>query len=70
MERDDNAQLVTRLAQAVGDLPAQQREIFVAIRHGSATYAELAARLGISVEKVQHQFAAALVALVRAADGE
>lgn len=68
--QDKNSKLVARLSEALAELPEQQREIFLAIRHERATYTELADRLGIGAAEAQRQFAAALVALVRAVDGE
>lgn len=70
MEHDQDSQLVQRLSQALARLPELQRQIFLAVRHDGATYSELAVRLGISAAETESLFAAALVALVRAADGE
>lgn len=52
--------------QAVGALPARQREIFLLHRVEDLSLAEIARRLDMPVRDVEREFAQALLAIARA----
>lgn len=54
-----------RLEAAVRALPAIEREVFLAVRLDGLTYAEIAARTGMSAHAVERRFAKALTRIVR-----
>lgn len=56
-------ELQAAVLAAVSSLPARCREIFLLQRHEGLSYAEIAARLGISVKTVETQMSRALRAL-------
>ena len=57
---------LARLEAALRSLPRRRREIFMAVRYDALTYRQIAQRTGLSVERVEREFARALVQLHRA----
>jgi RNA polymerase sigma-70 factor (ECF subfamily) len=56
----DDPQQLARLARAIAQLPAREREIFEAVRLEGLSYAEVAERTGVSPKEVTRQTARAL----------
>jgi DNA-directed RNA polymerase specialized sigma24 family protein len=50
-----------RIVIALAKMTARQGDIFLSVRFGDASYGELAARHGITVEQVMRDFACALL---------
>ena len=59
---------LARLDHAMQRVSRRQREIFLAVRVDNLSYAEIAARTGLTVDQVERLFAAALVDLTRNLD--
>ncbi|WP_264446292.1 sigma-70 family RNA polymerase sigma factor [Novosphingobium sp. JCM 18896] len=62
--------ILRRVDQAIHRLPDRTREIFLAHRFDDLTYAQIAARMGISVKTVEKHISLALRALHRASGGK
>jgi RNA polymerase sigma-70 factor, ECF subfamily len=54
------SELEQKIREAVDKLPLERRKVFVMSRYEGLTYAEIAARLGISVKTVENQMSSAL----------
>ena len=65
--RHDPAE-VARIADAMRRLSPMQREVLLAVRLEDRTYAEIGARMGLSVAQVERLFAASLSGLLRNLD--
>jgi RNA polymerase sigma-70 factor (ECF subfamily) len=59
-----------RLEEALAAMPRTQREVFLAHRVDELSYTEIAQLRGITVRKVERQFARALYKLVKQMEGE
>jgi RNA polymerase sigma-70 factor (ECF subfamily) len=59
-------ELLARLEAALQKLPRRRREIFLAVRKGDSSYAEIAERTGLSAKRVEREFARAMLQLHRA----
>ena len=57
-----------RIERAIRRMTRTERTVFLAVRFEDLSYAEIAARLEISVAEVEDQFAASLAALMAAMD--
>ena len=57
-----------RLEQAIGKLKSKTREIFLAQRIEGLSYAEIAARTGLSVKGVEKQMSKAIAKIDRILD--
>ncbi|MBY8829776.1 sigma factor-like helix-turn-helix DNA-binding protein [Hephaestia mangrovi] len=55
-----NARVRRRLVTALAQLPEHQRVIYVALARDGLTYDVLAERLGVGVDEIERDFAAAL----------
>lgn len=64
-----DAEIVERLEAGVQRMPKLRREIFLAVRVDELSYAEIAARTGLSVQQVERHFARSMLALRDALDG-
>ncbi|MEJ5976599.1 sigma-70 family RNA polymerase sigma factor [Novosphingobium sp. PS1R-30] len=62
--------ILRRVDDAIHRLPDRTREIFLAHRFDDLTYAQIAARMGISVKTVEKHISLALRALHRASGGK
>lgn len=62
-----NAAAMARLVRALGDLPALEREVFIAASVDGLSNQQIAANLRIDVAEVERRLAAVLIALDRAA---
>lgn len=62
-------ELLARLETALNSLPRRRREIFLAVRLDAMPYDEIAQRTGLSRERVEREFARALLQLHRAVHG-
>lgn len=60
------AEILARLEIGLQRMPEQRRAIFLAVRLDGASYAELAERIGVTVQQIEREVAAALVELDRA----
>lgn len=54
------SELEQRIRKAVDGLPMERRKIFILSRYDGLTYAEIAARLNLSVKTVENQMSSAL----------
>jgi RNA polymerase sigma factor (sigma-70 family) len=66
----DETDELRRLERAVANLPAMQRDIFLAKCRDGRTYAEIAARTRLTRSGVQKRLARALYNIRRQMDGE
>jgi len=57
------SELEAKIREAIDRLPLERRKIFILSRYESLTYAEIAAKLGISVKTVENQMGKALKTL-------
>lgn len=57
------AEILERLEIGLQSMPKRRRMIFLAVRQGGASYAELAEQTGLSVRQVEREIAAALLQL-------
>ncbi len=63
-----DAEIIERLEAGLQRMPKLRREIFLAVRVDELSYAEIAARTGLSVEQVERHFAQGMLALRDALD--
>lgn len=61
---------MSRLEQAILNLPKHQRDIFLAHRVHAMTYEEIGRRTGLSPRQVERQMATAICRIARQIDGE
>lgn len=59
---------VARLEDAVRRLPRLQREIFLAVRFGDYSYADIIERTGLTAAQIERQFARSMLNLTRNLD--
>jgi RNA polymerase sigma-70 factor (ECF subfamily) len=57
------SELEVKIREAIDHLPLERRKVFVMSRYDGLTYAEIAAKLGISVKTVENQMGSALKTL-------
>ncbi len=57
------SELEEKIREAIDCLPLERRKIFIMSRYDNLTYAEIAAKLGISVKTVENQMGKALKTL-------
>lgn len=69
MSNEHDPDLLRRLEAAVAAMPRKQREIFLAHRLDDMSYAEIAARTGLSTRQVERQMARAIYMLCKQMDG-
>ena len=67
--RPDAAQ-VARVRRAIAQLPARQRQIFLAVRLHDRSLCEIAETSGLPMDVAEREFVAALLAIMRALQGE
>ncbi len=58
-----------QLEEALGNLPARQREIFILQSVDGMSYAEIAARTGLSLRAVERNLAAAIYKIATQMEG-
>lgn len=58
-----------RLEEAVSNLPRREREMFIAFRVDDMSYAEIAARTGLSLCAVERNVASAIYKVAKQLDG-
>jgi RNA polymerase sigma-70 factor (ECF subfamily) len=63
------AEIIERLEAGLQRMPKLRREIFLAVRVDGLSYAEIAARTGLSVQQVERHLAQSMLALRDALDG-
>lgn len=63
-------QSLVLLDEAVAALPRKQRDIFLAHRLDDLSYAEIAARTGLTERQVERQMASAIYKLCKQMDGQ
>jgi RNA polymerase sigma factor (sigma-70 family) len=68
LKTEPDASEIARIEDAVRRLPRLQREIFLAVRLDDLSYAEIAERTGLSVARVERQFARSMYNLMRNLD--
>ncbi|MGN6621154.1 MAG: sigma factor-like helix-turn-helix DNA-binding protein [Sphingomonas sp.] len=66
--RAGNARIRQRLVRALAQLPERQRAVYVALARDGLAYEALADRLGVGVDEIERDFAAALATLADAID--
>ena len=64
-ERLDDAEILSRLEQAMRTVPRQTRDVFLAHRLDGMPYSEIAERTGLSVLVVERHVARAIAAIDR-----
>jgi RNA polymerase sigma-70 factor (ECF subfamily) len=57
------SELEVKIREAIDRLPLERRKVFIMSRYDNLTYAEIAAKLGISVKTVENQMGKALKTL-------
>jgi RNA polymerase sigma factor (sigma-70 family) len=63
MSESHDPEFLKRLEAALSNMPRLQREIFLAVRLDDLSYEEIARRTGLTVRRVERQFARSLYKL-------